>query len=298
MAGAFLGLVFFFGASVGSFVNVVAWRLPLRVSLVRPGSTCPSCGAPIRGLALVPVFGWLLARGACRHCQTPVSARYPLVELTVGLLAVALWLAHAGPAVLPPSPETLLVEVVIPFILQLTFVATLVALALIDLDWFLLPNRVTLPLALLGLLASLAIHRQTGVTLAASAQGALLCGGVPLVLTFVHGAITGRAGLGGGDWKLGLAIGSWLGPAAAPFVFVGASLLGLLAVVLFRRDFALATPPPLPGEPDEPEAPDSETRLGRLHIPFGPFLALAALAWLLFGSELLRFFSTLLRGGR
>lgn len=304
MAGAFLGLVFLFGASIGSFVNVVAWRLPLGISLVRPGSSCPSCGAPISGLSLVPVFGWFFCRGACTRCRTPISFRYPLVELTVGLLAVALWLLHSGPDVLPQTSArgsaamSLLIEVVIPFILQLTFAATLVALALIDLDWFLLPNRVTLPLALLGLLSSLAIARQSGVDLADAAQGALLCGGVPLVLGLVYGAITGRAGLGGGDWKLGLALGSWLGPKAVPFIFIAAPFFGLLTALLYRRELTRLEPPPLPGEVDpEPEV-TPRTGRGRLYIPFGPFLALAALTWLLFGHEVQALFASLIRGAR
>lgn len=308
MAGAFLGLVFLFGASLGSFVNVVAWRLPLRISLVSPGSTCPSCGAPIRGLALVPVVGWLFSRGACRACGVPVSARYPLVELTTGLIAMALWLHHAGPTILPPRPEALVFEVVIPFILHFTFAATLVLLTLIDLDWFLLPNRVTFPLTLLGLLSALAIHRQTGVDLAAAAYGALLLGGIPLAIGLAYAFITGRQGLGGGDWKLGLAIGAWLGPKAVPFIFVAAPVFGLLAALLFRKELARATPPALPGEdpeaapepsaePAEPAGSSAPTPgLGRLHIPFGPFLALAALGWLLFGPELQRLFDSLARG--
>lgn len=307
MAGAFLGLVFFFGASLGSFVNVVAWRLPLRISLVRPGSSCPSCGAPIRGLSLVPVFGWLASRGSCRDCGVPISARYPLVELTVGLLALALWLHHAGPEVLPRRPEPLIFEVLVPFILHLTFAASLVLLALIDLDWFLLPNRLTFPLALLGLLSALAMHRQTGVDLAASAYGALLLGGIPLALGLAFSALTGRTGLGGGDWKLGLAIGAWLGPRAVPFIFVAAPLTGLFAALLFRHELARATPPPLPGEAPEPaepsrsaeagadETPKNSKAFGRLHIPFGPFFALAALGWLLFGPDLERLFATLAR---
>lgn len=146
---AFLGLVFILGASLGSFVNVVAWRVPLGISLIRPPSTCPSCGAAISGWALTPVLGYVLTGGACRNCKIPISFRYPLVESTAGLIAMAIWLLHSGPAILPPTPDLLVPQVIIPFVLHLTFAMTLLALALIDLDWFLLPNKITLPLSLI-----------------------------------------------------------------------------------------------------------------------------------------------------
>ncbi len=308
---AFLGLVFILGASLGSFVNVVAWRVPLGISLIRPPSTCPSCGAAISGWALTPVLGYMLAGGACRSCKVPISFRYPLVELTAGLIAMAIWLLHSGPGILPPTPDLLVPQVIIPFVLHLSFAMTLLALALIDLDWFLLPNKITLPLALLGLLTSLAAHRATGVTLQDATFGALLGGGIPLVIGLVYGALTGRAGLGGGDWKLLLALGAWLGPSAIPFIFVAAAVQGLLAAVLFRKTFALETPPPLPpafAAPDEAEpvtpptappttGPPEPTPFGRLHVPFGPFLVLAALEWLFFSDELVRFTKSAL-GGR
>jgi leader peptidase (prepilin peptidase)/N-methyltransferase len=284
MTWAFLGLVFLLGASLGSFVNVVAWRLPLSIPLSRPPSTCPACGARVALRHNVPVFGYALTRGRCHACGVPISLRYPFVELVGGLLALALWLMHAGPE-LPPATVHAFPRIVIPFILQLAFLMTLLALALIDLDWFLLPDRVTLPLALLGLLSALAAPH-LGMTLASSALGALLGGGLPLVLGFTYTLVTGRVGLGGGDWKLLLAIGAWLGPKALPFVLLAASTQGLLAALIFRRELALAAPPPLPGEVREPEASDPSPPPQRLHIPFGPFLALGAIEWLFFRVEI------------
>ena len=316
---AFLALVFALGASLGSFVNVVAWRVPLGRSISRPASACPSCGTPVRWGDNIPIVGWLVLGGRCRDCRVPISARYPLVELTAGLLAVAIWLLHSGPLVMPARIEQVLPTVVIPFVLQMAFVMTLIALTLIDLDWFLLPDKITLPLALLGLASSLAIARETGVTLDKAALGALVGGGAPLVMGLVYGMLTGRVGLGGGDWKLLLGIGAWLGLAALPFVFFAGAVQGLLAAVVFRRDFALAEPPLLPDEvavspsaavaevADQP-APDvaaepagaspEATPFRRLHVPFGPFLALAAIQWLLFSKELTRLFESTFGGLR
>ncbi len=290
---AFLALVFALGASLGSFVNVVAWRVPLGRSISRPGSACPSCGAPVRWHDNIPVLGWLVLGGRCRDCRVPISFRYPLVELAAGLVAVAIWLLWSGPVVMPARIEQFLPAVIIPFVLQMAFAMTLLALLLIDLDWFLLPDKITLPLALLGLAASLAIGRQTGITLDKAALGALVGGGAPLVMGLLYGMLTGRVGLGGGDWKLLLGIGAWLGLAALPFIFFAGAVQGLVAAVLFRRDFALAEPPPLPGESLAPEAPTAVPEavpFRRLHVPFGPFLAVAAIEWLLFSKELTRLF--------
>ncbi len=296
-----MALVFALGASLGSFINVVAWRVPLGRSVVRPGSACPSCGTLIAARDNIPVLSWLLVRGRCRHCKTPISFRYPLVELAAGLLAVALWLHWSGPVVMPARIEQLLPNVIVPFVLLMAFLMTLLALVLIDLDWFLLPDKLTLPLALLGLVSSFALGRLTGVGIEQAAIGAAIGGGAPLVIGLAYGAATGRVGLGGGDWKLLLAIGAWLGPKALPFVFFAGALQGLVAAVTFRRDFALAVPPALPGELDDAtdpaaaeEAPAGEVPFRRLHVPFGPFLALAAIEWLFFGEHILHAFEAIM----
>ena len=111
---AFLTLVGALGASLGSFVNVVAWRLPLGRSLTRPASSCPACGHPVRWRDNVPVLGWFMLGGRCRDCRVAISLRYPLVELAGALLAVALWLLHSGPQVMPARLEQLLPTVVVP----------------------------------------------------------------------------------------------------------------------------------------------------------------------------------------
>ena len=298
MGVAFSGLVFFLGASLGSFVNVVAFRVPYGRSIVRPGSRCPACATPIRWYANVPVLGWFIVRGRCQACRVPISARYPLVELVAGLVALALWrdiaigldaARHALPSV------EVLGRVVVPFVLETTLAMTLIALALMDLDWFLLPDVITLPLAGLGLLAALGDPRGPGF------EGALLgaaIGGLgPWLLMRLYGAATGRTGLGGGDWKLLLGIGAWLGVTSLPFVLGAGAVQGLVAALLFRRDFARVALPRLPGEEGAeaasqvPSAPDAAVPFRRLMVPFGPFLAVAALEWLLFRDEISRWFA-------
>ena len=129
------------GALIGSFLNVVIHRLPLGESLVTPGSHCPSCGAPVRAFDNVPVLSWLLLRGRCRACGEAISPRYPLVELTTGLLYAAVVLFRDGTA---------------DIVLGLLLVTFLVPITLIDLDVRRIPNALTAPLAVLSLVAVLA----------------------------------------------------------------------------------------------------------------------------------------------
>jgi leader peptidase (prepilin peptidase)/N-methyltransferase len=289
----FAVLAFFWGASWGSFANVVAWRLPEGRSIVRPSSACPACGAPIRWYHNLPVLGWLLLRGRCADCGVGISVRYPLVELTTGALALAFWLLLRAET---PVPADFMLDAIVPFVLHVLFIAALVVLTLIDLDWFLLPDRLTLPLVLLGLLAAVASPRPPDAL--GAALGVAVGGLVPAVIMWAWLAATGRDGLGGGDWKLLAGIGAWLGVEAVPFVLGAGAIQGLVVALAFRRDFAVAELPPLPGEADpEGDAPGAEAEVApeeaaptpfmRLAVPFGPFLALAAAEWLLFGRDIL-----------
>ena len=132
------------GALIGSFLNVVIWRLPRDESIVSPGSRCPSCERPISSYDNVPVVSWLLLRGRCRHCGAQISPRYPLVELLTAA-AFALVVAVLG------FDEQL--------VLELPFVACLIALAGIDYDHQLLPNKIVYPMAVYGLVATLLVDR-------------------------------------------------------------------------------------------------------------------------------------------
>jgi len=287
----FLALVFALGATIGSFLNVVIYRVPIGASIVRPASRCPACETPLRWRDNVPIFGWLALRGRCAHCRAPISARYPLIELATALFAVALFTDLAGGLLTPQAlaHPRFAVDVVVPFVLYFTFVAALVAASFIDLDWFILPDGLTLGPLALGPLSAYAAGHALGVTWSDALIGAAVGGGLLLVVLVVYGALTGRTGLGGGDWKLLALIGGWLGWQPLPFVLGAGALQGLLFALVFRRSFAVAELPPDPLAPPSPDAPPpapESVAFRHLAVPFGPFLALAAVEFLFFRYEL------------
>lgn len=187
-----------FGLVLGSFLNVVAHRVPLRQSLVRPGSACPACLEPVRPYDNVPLLSWLLLRGRCRSCRAPIPARYPVVEAGTAALMVAVVAVHRHD--------------VTAMVLGLVLVAFLVPLALIDLQHRLLPNRITGPAALVALALGLALDPggQPERLIAAAAAGGFL--GLPALLS--------PRGMGMGDAKLAGVMGLYLGAAVAPAMLI------------------------------------------------------------------------------
>jgi leader peptidase (prepilin peptidase)/N-methyltransferase len=194
-----------FGALVGSFLNVVAYRLPRRESLVRPGSHCCSCGAAVRPYDNVPVLSWLLLRGRCRNCSAAISKRYPLVEALTALLCVGAVLAGGGSATI---------------VLNVAFILLLVPVALIDVEHRIIPNRLTA----LGAILALAI----GTLLDPSGEPQRLIAGVIAGGALLLAALAYPGGMGMGDVKLAGVMGLFLGSAVAP-----AMLVALFAGVLF-----------------------------------------------------------------
>ena len=205
------------GLLLGSFLNVVAHRLPLRVSLVRPRSACASCAAPVRPYDNVPVLSWLLLRGRCRDCAAPISARYPLVEAGTAVLLAAVAAVHAG------DPTQLA--------LGIALVLFLVPMALIDLDHRIIPNRLTGPAAVVALALGLALDPagQPERLVAALAAGGF----------FLVAALLKPGGMGMGDVKLAGVLGLYLGSAVAPALLV-ALVSGVVvgAVIMARRGVA------------------------------------------------------------
>lgn len=296
------------GASVGSFLNVVIARVPAGLSVVHPRSRCPRCLSPIAWYDNLPVVSWLLLRARCRGCALPISARYPLVELLVAG-AAALAVTRHGPGAAAAA--------------ELGFAALLVALAFIDLDTWLLPHALTLPLLALGLAGS-ALGLTDAPSLASAALGAGVGFGGFAALALVAERLLGKEALGWGDVYLLGGLGAWLGVGALlPVVLLASlqgSLVGLALILLGRAQpgptgaappqAAAGTPPddgagleatPAPddGSGDgaapaaaaavaEAEAEEEDWIPPRHAVPFGPFLAAAALEWLFLGGWLAR----------
>jgi leader peptidase (prepilin peptidase)/N-methyltransferase len=254
------------GLCIGSFLNVVILRLPLMlesgwrresaevlgvkieevepVTLASPPSRCPSCGHPIAWHENLPVLSYLMLRGRCSGCKTPISARYPVIEILTGaLFALIGWRFGAQPVTL----------------LWCGFAAVLVALAGIDWDTTLLPDSMTLPLLWAGLVAS-----AMGWTLPLSdALWGAVAGYLSLwSIYWLFKLTTGKEGMGFGDFKLLAATGAWLGVKMLLPIVLAASLIGAVVGIAMKLSAAL--------------------REGR-YVPFGPFLAGAALLVMLAG---------------
>jgi leader peptidase (prepilin peptidase)/N-methyltransferase len=277
-APLFAGAVFLLGLMVGSFLNVVIHRVPVMLerawrreclaldgkeppaeapyNLVVPRSACPSCKAPIGALQNIPVLSWLLLRGRCAGCKTRISARYPAVELLTALMSAAVaWKFGFG-----WSTAAALV---------LTWF--LVALAFIDIDTQLLPDSLTLPLLWLGLLVALVLPAAEGARLPVDLRTAVIgaMAGYLALWSVYHlfRLLTGKEGMGYGDFKLLAALGAWLGWQMLLPIIIGAAGVGAavgIAAILFKaRD---------KGVP----------------MAFGPYLAAAGWLVLMFGPELVR----------
>src|ERR1700722_3906467 len=279
----FAGSIFLLGLIIGSFLNVVIYRLPImlelewrsqatevlaagaepsaaavpreRFTLSTPRSACPNCKAPITALQNVPVISWLVLRGRCASCKAKISARYPFVELTTGVLSA--WVAwHFGFGA--PAACALLVT------------WALIALTGIDIDHQLLPDNITLPLLWAGLLAAVAVGPMSGTALPVSPKDAVIgaaAGYLSLWLVFhAFKLVTGKEGMGYGDFKLFAALGAWLGWKVLPLVIVlsaaTGAMLGILMIALRSRD-------------------------RRAPMPFGPYLAAAGWLAMMYGDSLL-----------
>ena len=236
------------GLLVGSFLNVVSHRLPRDLSIVSPPSHCPGCGARIAATDNVPVLSWLLLRGRCRHCKTRISLRYPAVELANGILWVAVYLR--APSWGDFASGALLCSLCL-------------ALLLIDYDFQILPDLLTLPGAAVGLALSFVSVRRTPLQ---AALGTALGAGGLYLLAFLYEKIAGREGMGLGDVKMLGMIGAFLSPAGVLVTILLASLSGsVVGVTLILT-----------------RGGDGKTRL-----PFGVFLALGAIAAWFFSDPLL-----------
>lgn len=237
-----------YGACWGSFINVVVYRLPREQSLVRPRSRCPRCETPIAWRDNIPVLSWLRLGGRCRRCRGPIPARYPLVEACVSALTAALWLRWPGRG--PWAAAAALAA------------GALVAVALIDWDTFLIPDELSLGLAVAGLLVSpLNPYLDPGPwgewwrAPLWSLRGALIGFGLGWGLAAAGEFWLKKEAFGGGDVKLLAGIGAWTGGTGAYDALLLGSFLGAAyaLALMARRKLERSDP-----------------------IPFGPFLAAAS----------------------
>jgi len=261
----FLAVVgFLFGSTIGSFLNVVIWRLPRGESLVLPGSHCPKCDTPIRWYDNIPLLSWLVLGAKCRHCREPISARYPAIELVNGLFFAA-YLVRFG-----VSGDALVPFGVLIGTVWYLFTAALIAVTMIDIDHTIIPDAISLPGIVLGLLANMFLFAPTWQSgLIDGGLGVLLGGGIPLTIILVYYLLTKRIGMGFGDPKLLAMIGAFCGWQAVLFTLFIASLSGTIVGVAY---VAIA----------------GKDR--RFPIPFGPFLSLGAVLWLWIGPLVVRWY--------
>jgi len=238
------------GAIIGSFLNVCIWRIPREESIVFPSSHCPDCSHPIRFGDNVPVISWLILKGRCRDCGASISLRYPLVEALTAALSILLYWKYG-------------------FSLQLLcaffFTAALIVITFIDIDYQIIPDVISLPGIPLCFLAAVFVM---GVPFLESLIGILVGGGILYVIAVGYEWIAKREGMGGGDIKLLAMLGAFFGWKSLLFIVLCSSLTGAIVgvtlMVIQRQDMKYA-------------------------VPFGPFLALGAVAYFFLGDAFLQY---------
>jgi leader peptidase (prepilin peptidase) / N-methyltransferase len=284
-------IAFVFGAAWGSFFNVAIYRWPLGLSVVRPPSHCPACHARIPAHLNVPILGYLLLRGKAACCGQPLSPRYPIVETLGAVLCVAV----AQRFVLAADPATPLLHAVVIALSYFAFAGGLLIATFVDLEHMEIPDEVSLPGAALGL-ATAVLRDPPGAESAALGAGAGFLV-VQVLFVWLYEAMFGRRGMGEGDSKLLLMIGAFIGWQGAAFTLFGGAAQGLivaLVALLAGKQWRGSAPRPTAPEPGDDPPPGW---VGHLKLPFGPFLALAALEYLFFGDTLIELWLRFMEGG-
>ncbi len=244
------------GLCIGSFLNVCIYRLPLKQSVVHPGSRCPGCGYALRWYDNVPVVSYAMLRGRCRSCARPISIQYPIIELVTAVTFVLHWYAF-GPTILLP--------------VRLLFASALIVLFMIDLEHLILPDRITLPGIVLGVLLSLALPPGPLMSL----LGVALGGGLLWAISEAWLRLRKVDAMGFGDVKMLAMVGAWLGVKMVLVTFILASMIGgIVGVMLIGSRRA-----------------DMATK-----VPFGTMLAVAALVASLYGEPLLAWYLSSMTG--
>ncbi len=230
---------FLTGAAIGSFLNVVIYRVPAGISIVTPPSRCPGCETPLKWYWNIPIFGWIFLRGKCAKSRMPIAARYPVVEFLTGLLAFLIAYQYG------PTPWA---------VFQFVFVASLVAITFIDIDHMIIPDVISLPGIIVGLVGQAVLP---GGDVVQALIAVLIGGGGFWLIAFLFEKLRGVEGLGGGDVKLLAMIGAFTSPIGVLQTILVGSLLGSIVGVAYLA---------------------KSGKGGQTRIPFGPFLAFGALS--------------------
>ena len=247
--------IFFVGMCIGSFLNVCIYRLPMGKSILRPASACPVCDSPIHWYDNIPLISYMLLRGRCRKCKTPISIRYPIVELLCGLFALTSWTRLGGG---------------LPAVIYFIFIAALLMITFIDIDHRIIPDFISLPGIPMGFLASFILPQ---LEWSDSLIGILVGGGSLLAIAWGYQLISGKDGMGGGDIKLLAMIGAFLGWKGVFFTIMASSLIGtIVGIILMLR----------------------AGKGMKMAVPFGPFLSIGAIIYLFFGPQLIAWYFHLL----
>lgn len=236
-----------FGAAIGSFLNVCIYRIPAEESIVSPGSRCPQCKSPIRYYDNVPIVGWIILKGKCRDCGAKIPARYAVVEALTALVSIVLFLKF-GPNM--------------KFISAFAFSAALIVITFIDLDHQIIPDVISLPGIPVFFLAAVFFM---DLSWQESLIGILLGGGILYLIALFYYLFTRREGMGGGDIKLLAMLGAFLGWKSLLFILLVSSFMGAIVGITLMA-FKGAN--------------------WKYAVPFGPFLAMAAFAYMFYGHVL------------
>ncbi len=249
-------LVFVFGICIGSFLNVCIYRLPESKSIVHPRSMCPNCGTLISFYDNIPIFSYMALKGKCRHCEARISFRYPVTEFISGIFAVGVFLKYG-----------LGFEALIYY----TFIATLLVITFIDIDHQIIPDVISLPGIPIFFAASFVLPN---ITFVESILGVLIGGGSLWLVAQLYYLLTRKEGMGGGDIKLLAMMGAIIGWKGVLFTIFVASAVGTLAgmLVILKTGKSM-----------------------KLKVPFGPFLAIGAIAYIFLGPQLMAWYFNLLR---
>ncbi len=238
------------GAAVGSFLNVLIFRIPEGQSIVLPSSHCPNCGHAIRFYDNIPIISYLILRGKCRDCHEKISVQYPVVEAVTALMSLLLLLKFG---------------LSFKYLSSFIFTCALIVITFIDLRHQIIPDVISLPgIPVFFFLAVFFMN----LTVWESLLGILIGGGCLFAIAFLYEIITKREGMGGGDIKLLAMLGAFLGWKSLFFILFVSSLLGAIvgvsAMIIKGQDMKYA-------------------------VPFGPFLSIAAVAYLFVGADLMKF---------